>query len=106
MDRYFGSGTQDTNQSFRAIALHGIGGVGKSSVAQRYAETRIHCKELDALFWVTAEKEATLRESFSNIAVRLKLPGAQAKDYDQNRTLVLDWLQTTGEAINICYSLC
>ena len=102
MDRYFGNGAQDPDQPFRSIALYGIGGVGKSSVALRYAETRIHRKELDAMFWVAGEKEVTLRQSFSDIAVRLKLPGAQAKDYDQNRTLVLEWIQTTGKAKDTC----
>ncbi|EEP78975.1 predicted protein [Uncinocarpus reesii 1704] len=95
MDRYFNSGAEDSSQSFRSLALYGIGGVGKSSVALRYAETRIHRKELDAMLWVAAEKEVTLRQSFTDFAMRLKLPGAQPKDHDQNRTLVLDWLQNT-----------
>ncbi|KID93400.1 NB-ARC and TPR domain protein, partial [Metarhizium majus ARSEF 297] len=95
MDRYFNNGAQDASQPFRSLALYGIGGVGKSSVALRYAETRIHRKELDAMFWIAGEKEVTIRQSFTDIAVRLKLPGAQPKDHDQNRTLVLDWLQNT-----------
>lgn len=102
MDRYFGNVAHDPNQPFRSIALYGVGGVGKSSIALRYAETRIHRKELDAMFWVAGEKEVSLRQSFSDIAVRLKLPGAQVKDYDQNRTLVLEWFQTTGKASNTC----
>ncbi|KAJ5933847.1 hypothetical protein N7454_006176 [Penicillium verhagenii] len=95
MDRYFNAGSQDANQSFRSLALHGIGGVGKSSVALRYAESRIHRKELDTMFRIASEKESTIRQSFTDISVRLKLPGAQPKDHDQNRTLVLDWLQNT-----------
>ncbi|KAI1420538.1 NB-ARC and TPR domain protein [Xylaria sp. FL1777] len=95
MDRHFKNGAQDANQLFRSLALYGIGGVGKSSVALRYAESRIHRKELDAMFWIASEKEVTIRQSFTDIAVRLKLPNAQPKDHDQNRTLVLDWLQDT-----------
>ncbi|KAF2722639.1 NB-ARC and TPR domain protein [Polychaeton citri CBS 116435] len=95
MDRFFCNGVQDTEQPFRSIALHGVAGVGKSSVALRYAENRIHRKELDAMFWISGEKEVTVRQSFTDIAVRLKLPGARPKDHDQNRTLVLDWLQNT-----------
>ncbi|KAI1313744.1 NB-ARC and TPR domain protein [Xylaria venustula] len=95
MDRYFNNGAQNANQPFRSLALYGIGGVGKSSVALRYAESRIHRKELDAMFWIAGEKEVTIRQSFTEIAMRLKLPGAQPRDHDQNRTLVLDWLQNT-----------
>jgi hypothetical protein len=103
MDRFFNNRAKDVSQPFRSLALYGIGGVGKSSVALRYAETRIHRKELDAMFWIAGEKDVTIRQSFTNIAVRLKLPGAQPKDHDQNRTLVLDWLQNTGETLRLCY---
>lgn len=103
MDRFFNNGVEEKSQPFRSLALYGIGGVGKSSVALRYAEARIHRKELDAMFWIAGEKEVTLRQSFTDIAVRLKLPGAQPKDHDQNRTLVLDWLQNTGKSIKLYY---
>lgn len=33
MDRYFGSGVHDPENQLRSIALYGVGGVGKSSVA-------------------------------------------------------------------------
>jgi hypothetical protein len=99
IDRHFNNGSQDNNQPFRSLALYGIGGIGKSSVALRYAEARIRSKELDAMFWIAGEKEVTIRQSFTDIAMRLKLPGAQLKDHDHNRTLVLDWLQNTGETI-------
>ncbi|KAI7288787.1 hypothetical protein KC343_g1092 [Hortaea werneckii] len=95
LDRYFDNTSSDASLPFRSIALYGIGGVGKSSVALRYAESRIHRHEVDAMFWVAGEKEITFRQTFSEIAVRLQLPGAQPKDYDQNRALVLRWLQTT-----------
>ncbi|KAJ3578368.1 hypothetical protein NPX13_g2192 [Xylaria arbuscula] len=95
MDRYFNNNVQDAIQAFRSLALYGIGGVGKSSIALRYAESRIHRKELDAMFWIASEKEVTIRQSFTDIALRLRLPNAQRKDHDQNRTLVLDWLQDT-----------
>lgn len=101
IDRYFNNGAQDAHQPFRSLALYGIGGVGKSSVALRYAETRIHRKELDAMFWVAGEKEVTIRQSFTDIAVRLKLPNSQPKDHDQNRTLVLNWLQNTSKIAQV-----
>lgn len=105
MDRHFNNtGAQDSSQSFRSLALYGIGGVGKSSVALRYAETKINNQELDVMFWIASEKEVTIRQSFTDIAVRLKLSGAWPQDHDQNRTLVLDWLQTTGQNITLLYT--
>lgn len=101
IDRFFNNGTPGVSQPFRSLTLHGIGGVGKSAVALRYAETRIHCKKLDAMFWIASEKEVTIRQSFTDIAMRLKLPGAEIKDHDQNRTLVLDWLQKTGKIAHL-----
>ena len=106
MDRHFNNGAQDASQPFRSLALHGIGGVGKSSVAMQYAETRIYRKELDAMFWIAGGKESIIRQNFTDIAVRLKLPGAQPNDHDQNRTLVLNWLQITGETIRLRYVPC
>lgn len=96
IDRYFDNAAQNVSQPFRSLVLHGIGGIGKSSVALRYAESRIRSEELDAMLWISGEKTATIRQSFTDIAMRLKLPGANPKDDDLNRTLVLDWIQNTS----------
>ncbi|KAI1274775.1 P-loop containing nucleoside triphosphate hydrolase protein [Xylaria sp. FL0933] len=95
MDRIFSNGYQDAHRPFRSLALYGVGGIGKSTIALRYAEARIYLKELDAMFWIAGEKEVTIRQSFTDIAVQLRLPNAQPTDHDQNRTLVLEWLQNT-----------
>ena len=49
MDRHFNNEAQDASQLFRSLALYGIGRVGKSSVALRYAATRLDRKEQDAM---------------------------------------------------------
>lgn len=85
----------DPDQTFRSLALYGLGGVGKSSVALRFAEAKLRRGELDAMFWVHSEKLVTIRQSFSDIALRLKLPDARPKDHDENHVLVLDWLRDT-----------
>ncbi|KAI0869266.1 P-loop containing nucleoside triphosphate hydrolase protein [Hypoxylon argillaceum] len=95
MDRFFNNAIPESSAQFQALALYGIGGVGKSSIALRYAEMRIRNKDLDAMFWVGGEKENTMRQGFTDIAVRLKLPGAQLRDHDKNRSLSLDWLEQT-----------
>ncbi|KAI0802570.1 P-loop containing nucleoside triphosphate hydrolase protein [Xylaria sp. FL0064] len=95
IDRLLSSGYQDAHRPFRSLALYGAGGMGKSTIALRYAKARIYLKELDAMFWIAGEKEVTIRQSFTDIAVQLRLPTVQSTDHDQNRTLVLDWLQNT-----------
>jgi hypothetical protein len=98
MREYFDYEPTDPDNSFQSLALYGLGGVGKSTVALKFAESRLHRDELDALLWVSSEKEVSIKQSFTDIAVRLKLPGADPKDQDENRTLVLDWLQKTSES--------
>jgi KaiC/GvpD/RAD55 family RecA-like ATPase len=93
IDDYFNK--VDPEISFRSLALYGLGGVGKSSVALRFAETKVRKGELDAMFWVYSEKLNTIRQSFTDIAMRLKLPDARPKDHDENHALVLNWLQHT-----------
>lgn len=83
----------------RSLALAGLAGVGKSSVALRYAETRLRKDELDAMFWVHIEKLVTIRQSFTDIAMRFKLPDARPKDHDENPALVLNWLQHTRKPL-------
>lgn len=93
IDHHFNQVDPDT--SFRSLALYGLGGVGKSSVALRYVENKIRKGELDAMFWVYSEKQVTIRQCFTDIAMRLKLPDARPKDHDENHALVLTWLQHT-----------
>ena len=85
-----------SNTSLRSI---GLAGVGKSFAALRYAGNKIRQGELDAMFWVNSEKLVTIRQSFTDIAMLLKLPGARPKDHDENHVLVLSWLQYTRKFI-------
>ena len=84
--------------SFRFIALFGLGGVGKSSIAARYLERKIEEKKYDAMFWVYGETTASLRQSFTDIALRLKLSGTQPNLHDENLIQVQRWFQTTGKS--------
>lgn len=90
-------GRKGSNTSFKSIALFGLGGLGKSSIAARYIERKIEENEYDAVFWVYGEKTASLRQSFTDIAMRLKLPGAQPISHDENLVLVQNWFQSTGK---------
>lgn len=96
MEEHFGK--VDPNQSFRSLALWGLGGVGKSSVALRFAELKLLRNELDALFWVSSETNASIGQSFTEIATKLKLAEARPGDPDENVKLVLDWLSNTRKS--------
>ncbi|KAI0545208.1 pfs domain-containing protein [Xylaria curta] len=80
---------------FKSIALWGLGGIGKSSIALRYLEIKVGQGGYDAMLWVHAEKDASLRQSFTDIALKLKLPEAHPQAHDQNLAMVQDWLQST-----------
>jgi hypothetical protein len=95
MNRFFEKHGDD--ETFPSLALWGLGGVGKSSLALRFAETKIREEQLDVLFWIRSEKEVTMKQSFTEMAVKLKLPGANAVDHSENKVLVMSWLQQTSK---------
>lgn len=95
LDRVLGLDTRGT--PFRSIAIHGMAGVGKSSIASTYMETRYKENNYDVCLWVRGEKPASLRQSFTDVALRLKLPGAHQQNPDDNLNLVQDWFQYTGK---------
>ncbi|KAF2106247.1 P-loop containing nucleoside triphosphate hydrolase protein, partial [Lophiotrema nucula] len=77
----------------KSVALHGLGGVGKTQVALAFAYSKIDL--LDAIFWVAAETDVVLKQSFSRIAVNLELPNAHPQNHEENTLLVLSWLNKT-----------
>lgn len=93
-------GRDGSTTSFRSIALFGLGGVGKSSIAARYIERKMEEKKYDAIFWVYSETTASLRQSFTDIVLRLKLPGAKPNLHDENLIQVQSWFQTTGKPLS------
>lgn len=95
IDQVFGRDGSTT--SFRSIALFGLGGIGKSFIAARYIERKIEEKKYDAMFWVYGETMASLRQSFTDIALRLKLPGVQPNLHDENLIQVQSWFQKTDK---------
>lgn len=82
--------------SLQSVALHGLPGVGKSSIASTYAEKKFSEQAYDVVLWVCSENEASIRQSMTDIAMRLKLPGAQPISHDENQVLVQEWFRATG----------
>ena len=89
----------DRTSSFKPVsmALYGMGGVGKTSIALEYAYRRL--KDYDAIFWVVGETQSRMAQSFTDIALTLGLDEAHENSQDQatNRCLVQKWLQHTSK---------
>jgi len=58
----------------RTFTIYGKRGVGKSEIALQYAY--LNPSGFDAIFWIQCETSISLRQSFTDIAVKLKLPDA------------------------------
>lgn len=84
---------RDTNR-LASIALHDLGGVGKTQIGLAYAYSKL--KDLDAV--VAAQDQLSIRQSFSRIAVdALQLPNASPQSHEENMLLVRLWLQKTSK---------
>jgi GTPase SAR1 family protein len=87
---------QRSSQSFRPIALYGMAGVGKTHVAIKYAQSQFKQRKVSAVFCVEAESKMKAKQSSTDIAARLQLPGYVPHNHEDNRLLVLIWLQNTS----------
>jgi hypothetical protein len=78
----------------RSYTIYGRRGVGKTELAMEYAHT--NPAGFDAIFWIGCETVLSLRQSFTNMAVQLNLPGAIQHGHDEeNQLAVLRWLKVT-----------
>ncbi|KAL8853088.1 MAG: hypothetical protein Q9221_002119 [Calogaya cf. arnoldii] len=84
----------DTSSRLSSVALHGLGGVGKTQIALAYGYRNLDA--LDAVLWIAADDAYTVQQDFSHVATdALKLPNAHPHAHQENMVLVLDWLQKT-----------
>lgn len=81
-----------SHKRLNSIAIHGLGGVGKSQIALMYAYQ--HVQDYDAIFWFCAQTLASLEQSVNEAVrlLRIDEPSADAK----NLVVFHDWLQSTG----------
>ncbi|WP_169796987.1 FxSxx-COOH system tetratricopeptide repeat protein [Streptacidiphilus griseoplanus] len=75
----------------QAPAVHGLGGVGKSTLALHYAHR--HRSDHTVTWWITADSPARIEQSLAGLALRL-FPAWAGKASEQERAAwALTWLQ-------------
>jgi tetratricopeptide (TPR) repeat protein/DNA-binding XRE family transcriptional regulator len=79
----------------QSLALHGLGGIGKTQIALEYAYR--HTLDYSAVFWIGAETEEQIISSLLRIAEGLHLPERDDKDQQRALTAVQRWLATHGQ---------
>jgi hypothetical protein len=90
----------NSNGRVAITALHGLPGVGKTTLAAAYAQR--HSEDYRATWWIRAETEPTIRADLVGLGVQL---GWIASDAPEQRAVatVLDWLRREGERILLIY---
>ncbi|KAJ6181424.1 protein kinase subdomain-containing protein [Penicillium canescens] len=88
-------------QSRKVAILHGLGGIGKTQLAIRFA--RDHKHDFTAIFWLSGKDRGTLLQSLSSVFPRL--PGQSQntgaiddKGVEQQARHVLRWLALEGNS--------
>lgn len=81
-------------------ALHGLRGVGKTTLAAAYAERQR--ADYRATWWIRAQTEATMRSDLVALGVRLGWVDAKEKD-DPAFAKVAERLQHEGEGVLLVY---
>ncbi|KAI1205232.1 uncharacterized protein F4807DRAFT_471225 [Annulohypoxylon truncatum] len=85
------------SSSQKAVALYGIGGVGKTQIALQYAY--INTSSWSVILWVSAVSKLQLAEEYHRIAVRAGLVAtSNCSNVESSRQLVLDWLASLHES--------
>jgi hypothetical protein len=93
MQKRFNACPDTSSSEAVCVALHGMGGIGKTSIARRYCE--MWKMEYDAIFWLRAESDLELADSYCLIAMKL---GFSVVDRSRAIEMARDWLERTGKS--------
>jgi hypothetical protein len=92
---------QPNAQSRKVAILHGLGGMGKTQLAIRFA--RDHKDDFTSIFWISGKNRSTLLQSLSSALSRL--PGESEnseainnEEVKQRARQLLRWLATEGNS--------
>jgi tetratricopeptide (TPR) repeat protein len=76
------------------ISVHGLGGVGKTQVAARYA--RDHQGSYDIVWWVRSEEDAIRLSDYASLGAALGLPEAAEQNQADLVAATAKWLARAG----------
>jgi MoxR-like ATPase len=79
-------------------ALHGLRGVGKSTLAAAYADQ--HRGDYRATWWIRAETDSTMSADLAGLGVRLGWVSAEEKE-EPALNAVLDKLRNEGDRVGL-----
>ena len=86
------------DRELRTYTIYGRRGVGKTEIAIQFAYTTYEQGVFDAVFWIQCETSVAIRQSFTNVAVALNLPGADREGrHEENLLKVQSWLKRTSK---------
>ena len=74
----------------QTVAVHGLGGVGKTQLAVQYAWN--HLREFDAVLWARADSSEALEADLAALAFVLRLPEAKQREQAVQSKAALNWL--------------
>jgi tetratricopeptide (TPR) repeat protein len=81
-------------------ALHGLRGVGKTTIAAAYADSRR--ASYRATWWLRAQSESSLRSDLVGLGARLSWVGAEDKE-EPSLAIVMERLRHEGEGILLIF---
>lgn len=89
----------ENSQGISCVLLHGLGGVGKSTLAHQFASS--YRDEFEAVLWVPADEEVKIQHAFVGFAERLGIIAAGDSGNEASLAVnkVKSWLCTSGRAI-------
>ena len=83
---------EDSSSGLKMMAIHGLGGVGKTQLAPNYANTSL--EKFDVILWVSAETQIKMTQTLSNFAKNVGLHPSKNDELDddaQAAQKVKDW---------------
>ncbi|KAK0125805.1 hypothetical protein ONS95_007437 [Cadophora gregata] len=88
---------EDGMERLRTYMIYGRRGVGKTAIALQFAHENLSPRGVfDAIFWIQCETSVSIRQSFTEVAVSLNLPGADRdRHHEENLDAVHKWLKRT-----------
>lgn len=95
------SGTTGEFSVAKVTILHGLGGMGKTQLAIRFA--REHTDDFTAIFWLSGKDRATLLQSLSSVLPQLpghsqNIEATNEEEVEQRAKQVLKWLAIQGNS--------